>query len=157
MPNTQEIASDWPIALDRLARVRIEVGGHTLYGRLEEQRAPVSCGYLRTLLPLNGSLIHCRWSGESLWIPFDPPATPLPCENQTSYPHPGQLLIYAHGVSEPEILMPYGSCRFSSKVGQLAGNHFITLESGVEYLEQLGRDVLWEGEHRIEISLADSE
>ena len=60
MPNTQEIASDWPIALDRLARVRIEVGGHTLYGRLEEQRAPVSCGYVRTLLPLNGSLIHCR-------------------------------------------------------------------------------------------------
>jgi hypothetical protein len=34
---------------------------------------------------------------------------------------------------------------FSSKVGQLAGNHFISLTTGLDQLPELGRTVLWEG------------
>ncbi len=84
-----------------------------------------------------------------MWVPFEPNAIPIAYENQTSHPIPGQLLIYAQELSEPEILMPYGACTFSSKVGQLAGNHFLTLLEGTEQLGDLGRTVLWKGAQEI--------
>ena len=34
---------------------------------------------------------------------------------------------------------------FASVVGQLAGNHFLTVTEGREQLRELGRTVLWEG------------
>ena len=46
---------------------------------------------------------------------------------------------------ETEILFPYGGTLFASKMGQLAGNHFLTITSGAEQLRELGRTVLWEG------------
>jgi hypothetical protein len=41
--------------------------------------------------------------------------------------------------------LPYGGTCFSSIVGQLAGNHFLTVTEGAERLRELGRLVLWEG------------
>ena len=41
--------------------------------------------------------------------------------------------------------MAYGACSFSSKLGQLAGNHFLTITEGRENLRNLGVKVLWEG------------
>jgi hypothetical protein len=41
---------------------------------------------------------------------------------------------------------------FSSKLGQLAGNHFATIVNGKEQLPELGRRVLWEGAQPILIS-----
>ena len=66
-------------------------------------------------------------------------------ENATSYPSPGELLLYPGGVSETELLFPYGHCCFASKAGQLAGNHFATVVEGGEQLRELGRRTLWEG------------
>jgi hypothetical protein len=43
------------------------------------------------------------------------------------------------------MLFPYGGTRFASKLGQLAGNHFLTIVTGNEQLRELGRTVLWEG------------
>ena len=40
---------------------------------------------------------------------------------------------------------PDGGVDFASKVGQLAGNHFITLTSNLDKLPELGRKTLWEG------------
>ena len=34
---------------------------------------------------------------------------------------------------------------FASKLGQLAGNHFLTVVEGQDQLAELGRRVLWEG------------
>jgi hypothetical protein len=39
-------------------------------------------------------------------------------------------------------------------VGQLAGNHMLTLTSGLELLPELGRLVLWQGAQRIRFELA---
>ena len=51
-----------------------------------------------------------------------------------------------------EILLPYGSTRFASRVGQLAGNHFATVTEGAERLVELGRLVLWEGAQELRIT-----
>ena len=58
---------------------------------------------------------------------------------------PGEILLYPGGFSETEILFPYGGTMFASIVGQLAGNHFLTVVEGREQLRELGRTVLWEG------------
>ena len=59
------------------------------------------------------------------------------------------MLLYPGGISETEIIIAYGGVDFSSKMGQLAGNHFITLINGLENLPELGRRVLWEGAQSI--------
>jgi hypothetical protein len=66
-------------------------------------------------------------------------------EDPTSYPAPGEILLYPGGYSETEILLPYGSTHFASKLGQLAGNHFLTVTEGRENLRPLGEMTLWEG------------
>ena len=55
------------------------------------------------------------------------------------------MALYPGGISETELLFPYGYCNFASKAGQLAANHFATLVEGVEQLPELGRLTLWEG------------
>ena len=97
------------------------------------------------MLPLKTRIIQARWSGEAAWIPFGELALDIGYENHTSYPAPGQLLLYPGGLSETEILFPYGATVFASKMGQLAGNHFATIEDGFEQLAALGKLVLWEG------------
>ncbi len=97
-------------------------------------------------------LIQARWSGEAAWIPFGWELDlGLGPENATSYPGPGELLLYPGGVSEVEILFPYGRACFASTAGQLAGNHFATIEEGREHLRELGRLVVWEGAQDITI------
>lgn len=117
-----------------------------------EEAAPRTRMALRAWLPIRSRLIHCRWSGESTWVPFGDRRPDVGFENHTSHPSPGQLLIYTGDLSECEILFPYGACMFSSKLGQLAGNHFATLTSGQDQLAELGRRVLWEGAQDIEIT-----
>ena len=113
--------------------------------RLDEEAAPQTVAAFRRLLPLDSRIIHCRWSGESNWIPFGELDVGIGPENATSYPSPGEILLYPGGVSETELLFPYGACCFASKAGQLAGNHFATLVQGHEHLRELGRRCLWEG------------
>jgi len=90
-------------------------------------------------------IIHVRWSGEACWIPLGDLDLGLGYENHTSYPAPGQMLLYPGGISETEILLAYGAVQFASKMGQLAGNHFLTIEAGGENLAALGKTVLWDG------------
>ena len=129
--------------------LEIQVGDLRFTARLESEKAPKTIAALRKLLPLRAKLIQARWSGESAWVPLGDLQTGIGFENHTSYPGSGQLLIYPGGISETEILFPYGSTAFGSKVGQLAGNHFATIEGGKELLVELGRRVLYEGAQEI--------
>ena len=104
------------------------------------------------MLPYRERLIHVRWSGEACWIPLGDLDLGLGYENATSYPAPGQLLIHPGGISETEILLASGSVRFASKVGQLAGNHFLTIVDGSQLLPELGQLTLWQGAQPIEFS-----
>ena len=116
--------------------------------------APRTVAAIRALLPLGARLIHVRWSGEGTWIPFGDRHLDLPPELATSHPAPGDLIVYPGGLSECEILLAYGAVDFSSKVGQLAGNHFLTVVDGLELLPELGRRVLWEGAQPLRIEAA---
>ena len=53
--------------------------------------------------------------------------------------------FYPGGYSETEILFPYYGTHFKSKLGTLAGNHFLTVTEGHENLRPLGELCLWEG------------
>ena len=113
--------------------------------RPEEDAAPQTVAAFRRLLPLESHIIQARWSGESAWVPLGELDVGVGPENATCYPAPGHLLLYPGGVSETELLFPYGATSFASKAGALAGNHFATLVEGLEALGELGRRVLWEG------------
>ena len=128
--------------------LEIDAGGFHFEARLEESEAPATVAAFRRLLPLESRIIHVRWSGEAGWIPFGDLDLGLGPENATCYPNPGEIVLYPGGVSETEILLAYGSVRFASKVGQLAGNHFLTIVAGTQYLPELGRLALWHGANR---------
>ena len=138
-----------------MSRVLIHVADLHFEGRLEERAAPQTCAAFRSILPFRSQLIQARWSGEAAWVPLGDLSLGIDAENATSYPSRGDILLYPAGASETEILFPYGSCAFASKVGRLAGNHFLTLTSGLEQLPELGRRVLWEGAQPILIESAD--
>ncbi len=125
--------------------LHVTVGPLRLSAVLEWERAPLTCAAITQLLPYRAQLVQARWSGEAAWIPMGDLRLGLEYENQSSYPAPGELLLYPGGVSEMEILLPYGPTCFASKVGQLAGNHFATIVDGRGTLAELGRLVLWQG------------
>jgi hypothetical protein len=132
----------------------IVVGDLRFKARLEEDVAPRTSAAVRKLLPLEAHLLQARWSGEAAWVPLGELDAGVGPENPTSYPAPGELLLYPGGVSETEILFPYGRTCFASVAGQLAGNHFATLVEGVEQLPELGRRVVWDGAQRIRLELS---
>jgi hypothetical protein len=125
--------------------MEITTGDLRFVARFEEKLAPQTVAAFRRLLPLEGKIIQARWSGQSAWIPFGELDVGVGPENATSYPAPGELLLYPGGVSETELLFPYGPTCFASKAGQLAGNHFATIVEGGERLQELGELVLWHG------------
>jgi hypothetical protein len=130
----------------------ITVGPLHFTARLERETAPETCEALARLLPVRSKIIQARWSGEAAWIPFGWELDlGLGAENATSYPGAGELLLYPGGVSEVEILFPYGRACFASTAGQLAGNHFATVDGGREHLRELGRLVVWEGAQDVTI------
>lgn len=136
-------------------RLTMTAGPLAFAGRLEEEAAPKTCALFRTLLPLTGKIVQARWSGQSAWVPLGYELdVDLPPENATTLPLPGQLLFYPGGVSEVEILVPYGPTYFLSVAGPLAGNHFLTLVDGAEQLGELGRLVLWEGAQDVRFDAA---
>ena len=125
--------------------IEITAGDFRFVARLEEDAAAATVAAFRRLLPLRSRIIQARWSGQAAWIPFGELDVGIGPENATCYPAPGELLLYPGGVSETELLFPYGPTAFASKAGPLAGNHFATVVEGNEQLRELGRLVLWEG------------
>jgi Protein of unknown function (DUF3830) len=132
--------------------LRISVAGYELAARFEEQRSPRTVAFVRTMLPYESQLIQARWSGQAAWIPMgEYEVGDLGLEDPTSYPAPGQMLLYPGGVSEVEILFPYGDTCFATKAGQLAGNVFASVVDGLEHLPTIGELVLWRGAQAIRL------
>lgn len=127
-----------------LERVLITAGGHRFVGEFHPE-APRTVAAFRNLMPYEQNIIHVRWSGEGCWVPLGDFELGVGFENHTCHPSRGDILFYPGGYSESEIIMAYGSCSFASKVGPLAGNHFLTIVEGLENLRKLGVTTLWKG------------
>lgn len=134
-------------------KVKVEASGFVFGGHFETDRAPKTVAAFRKHLPYISKIVHVRWSGEGVWVPLGETDFGVGYENHTSHPAPGHIILYPGGISETEILLAYGGVNFSSKMGQLAGNHFITLTSGLENLHALGTSVLWDGAKDIRFEL----
>ena len=134
--------------------INIKSGEFSFQAELLEQQAPQTCGKFLDLLPYTQKVIHSRWSGEAVWIPLGDFDLGVGFENHTSYGSRGDVLFYPGGYSETEFLFVYGSSVFGTKMGQVAGNHFLKMISGHEQLDAFGKKVLWEGAQSIEFSLA---
>jgi hypothetical protein len=134
-----------------MKEIALKIGELSFKAELLEAEAPKTCSALLSRMPIDGRVIHARWSGESVWFPMDSIGIDVPPENQTSHPSRGDLLYYAGGISEKELLITYGSAIFSSKVGQLQGNHFASIVTGLDKLAEMGKKTLWEGAQPIRI------
>lgn len=132
----------------------VEIDDHRFDAVFEEDKSPQSCAAFQEKLPFEGDVVHVRWSGEGMWIPLGEMDFHVGYEDATSYPAPGQILLYPKGKSETEILIAYGSVQFASKAGVLAGNHFASIISNLEQLKEVGVSTLWEGRKRIRFTKA---
>lgn len=136
-----------------MTKLKVTIAGIEFDAKFEDA-APKTVAAFRAQLPYKSQVVHVRWSGEGVWIPLGETDFGVDYENHTTYPAPGQFVLYPGGISETEILLAYGGVCFASKMGMLAGNHFITLTSGLENLKTLGNAVLWEGAKDISFELA---
>ena len=136
-----------------MSQLKIHAGDFTFQARFEEELAPKTCAAFKKAMPFESQVIHVRWSGEAVWMPLGDLDLGLTYENHTSYPTPGEIIVYPGGISETEILLAYGGVHFASKMGQLAGNHFITLTSDLDKLPMLGKTVLWQGAQKIRFEM----
>ncbi|MFK7860994.1 MAG: DUF3830 family protein [Granulosicoccus sp.] len=138
-----------------MTQLNILAGPFQFDARLETELAPKTCAAFLKTLPYASKLVHVRWSGEGIWIPLGNHDFGVEYENHTSHPAPGHFILYPGGISETEILLAYGGVDFSSKMGQLAGNHFITITSNQDKLFELGNKVLWDGAQDISFEQAN--
>lgn len=136
-----------------MTRIRISAAGCDFVAETHPDAPQTVAAFLK-LLPYKEKLIHVRWSGEAVWIPMGDFKLGVGFENHTSHPSVGDVLFYPGDYSETEIILAYGSCSFASKMGQLAGNHFLSIIDGREQLRPLGRKVLWEGAQDVVFELA---
>jgi len=138
-----------------MSDIMITAGPFRLEARLERDDAPATCRAFEALLPWSSQFVHVRWSGEGIWIPLGERKFDFTYENHTSHPAPGQFIFYPGGISETEVLLAYGGVSFASKMGQLAGNHFLTVTAGQDQLKALGNHVLWKGATDVAFSRKD--
>ncbi len=130
----------------------IRIGTLSFNARLETAHAPRTTAAFVARLPFEGQIVQARWSGESGWVPLGDYDLGVDAENVTSEPAAGQILWHPPGISEAELLVPYGQTRFSSRVGTLSGNHFLTLVDERGELAEVGRRLLWEGAQPLRFS-----
>ena len=97
--------------------IKLTIGSYVFSAHLEDEKAPKTVSAIKRYLPFSSSVIHVRWSGEGVWVPLGDRDFEVEYENHTSYPAPGQKILYPGGISETEILLAYGGVHFASKMG----------------------------------------
>ena len=101
--------------------LEIAVGEMRFVARFEEDVAPQTVAGIPAHAPVAEPRHPRSLEREATWIPFGDLDVGIGAENATCYPAPGELLLYPGGVSETEILFPYGAASFASKAGPVGG------------------------------------
>ena len=125
-----------------MGTLRIEVGDLHFSARWEAA-APQTIEAIRRMLPIESKVIHCRWSGESVWIPYGDfrPGHRLREPHLASGPRACSRCTRAASASARSSSRT-AACTTSSKVGQLAANHFASIvpdEGWQDRLREMGR------------------
>lgn len=129
-----------------MSGLELVVDGTVFPATFLPEAAPESVAAVKDITPLETELLHVRWSGHATWINIDDIDLPeIPRENHTVYPSCGDLLLYPGYRNEQEILVPCGPTCFKSPAGELAGNHFATLETPRDTLAELEERTLQDG------------
>ncbi len=81
--------------------IRISVGDLVFQAELEREHAPATVAAFLRLLPLSGSLLQARWSGEAAWMPLGSLELGVGAENDIQRPVPGQILLHPAGSARP--------------------------------------------------------
>ena len=139
--------------------IELESGHFRAVGRLLPDMAPQTCGWFLAKLPFEVRVVQAVWSGMAVFADLAGAAHDVPFENITSYPATGSILLYpgnAQG-NAGEIYIPYGGNKFCCPIGQIAGNHFMTLTASMETLRDFGRLVRYGGEQTLHFKLAAQE
>ena len=85
----------WSVHCDRRTHVRHRDHRRPVHpDRTIRGGGPAHGRRIQKILPLEEKLIHVRWSGESTWVPLGDLEIGVPFENATSYPRPGEILLY---------------------------------------------------------------
>jgi hypothetical protein len=132
--------------------VVLSLGPYRFGARFESSAAPRTCAAFRGLLPFTSQVIHVRWSGEAVWAPprrfVDRRRARERHDLSTSW-----RSVVVSGRRERNGAA-HRLRHFASKAGPLAGNHFLTITSGLEHLPEVGRLVLWQGAQSLRIDAA---
>ena len=137
-----------------MTTLTVRIGSAVFAATFESERPPRTTAAFHSRLPFEGQLVQARWSGEAGWVPLGDYDLGVGYENATSHPAPGQVLWHPAGVSEAELLVPYGATCFASRVGQLAGNHFLTIHDDRGALAEIGRRLLHDGAQQIRFEMS---
>jgi len=133
-----------------MSQLIVRAGDFTFQARFEEQLAPKTCAAFRKANAVREPGHPCALSGEGVWMPLAISISACLTRTTPAIPRPARSSSIPAASSETEI--PLGlmaGVHFASKMGQLAGNHFITLTSGLENLAAFGKTVLWKGAQKI--------
>lgn len=133
--------------------VHITIGLLRFDARMEEADAPETCNIIRQMIPFHAQTIQALWCGEATWIPLYNQTLMLPKENATSIPNRGEILFYAEQSGVSGLLIPYGNAHFGSAQGERRGNHCLTIISGSNQFQTLGKNVLWSGAQSVHVEL----
>ncbi len=93
-----------------MKELKIKAGPFDLVGRLELEKAPQTCAAFLKALPFVSEVIHVRWSGEGVWMPLGDLDFGVGYENHTSYPAPGQMILYRAASARPRSCSPMAAC-----------------------------------------------
>jgi hypothetical protein len=128
-----------------MSALHISIGGRLFAARLRWDLAPQSCERLTAMVPFRGDVIHARWSGEAIWSSLStvwPNASMLEREHATAHPEPSEVLLFADGRNEPELLnlwcLPISRARW----GPLEGNPVLLSQEDLPQLGERGRAIL---------------
>ena len=119
-----------------MADLNIRVGELRFTARWEEA-APRTRAALEPWLPIHAQLIHCKWSGESTWIPFGDKRPPVGYENHNAHPAPGEILISyeTYALVRDQIV-----CKKFGDITVKGVSHPVETYQVVDLYESLGRE-----------------
>lgn len=131
--------------------IKISVDHYSFIATMLVEQAPKTCEWFLEQLPFKSVFVQGAWSGEIFFAPLEYKAKHVPFEHPTSYPAPGEIILYPGNDLENggELYIPYSGNRFACPTGQLAGSPFLKITEGLDQLRELGRAIRWEGAREI--------